>query len=752
MVLLDAHDLLLRTRERDLLRGGITLRSGWRVGLVGPNGSGKSTLLQVLAGRRRADEGRVVRPPGVAVALVDQDAGHASTGDLWALARAELGALLVLERDLERAHARATRDPATGGAYADVLAAFERRGGFDVDQRLRRDLARVGLPVDAWDVAAANASGGERQRARLVGALHAGADVLLLDEPSNHLDLEGRAWLVERLLGYAGAVMVASHDRALLSRACTHVAWIEGGRLVLRRGGYERAASDALGEHRAAARRASERAKRVEALERMAAELARFGHRGAQARKRRAEREQAALGSVPDLATERAASPPRPLARRPTPGPARPGGVTLLDARHLQVPGLLDDAALHLTAGQRLAFVGPSGSGKSSVLALLAGERSSTDPRARLRWRDGTSLLYLDQDQRGLDPERTPRAQLSAWVGEARVSGALAEAGVRFDRWDRPCAELSGGERARVALALLAVREADVLVLDEPTNDLDLPGIEALEAALAASPATIVLATHDETLVRALDAEVVAVEQGALVRYRGGIDGYRRGARRLEPSLVGGAVAATEAPAGPLAETRGADAEAEAEAIDRERALVAAALEDPYRWTERALERWRSRRVAAEEALLQAWARSDRSPAPAARFRTRESGLRVEADREGDALRVRLAGGPALVAQVVGTVAHLRTERNDGVETLPWAWRALCHGAARLALYVLPVTAVQVSSRVALDGGPFERLDGDWWVAQRTTLEAAEGWLSAPGPARSLRPERRRRRPASTRR
>lgn len=727
MVLLEAHDLLLRTRDRDLLRADLTLRSGWRVGLVGANGSGKSTLLRVLAGRAQPSDGRVVRPPGVEVALVEQDLASDATGDLWTLARSELGALLVMERDLERAQRDAEHDPTTGGAYADLLAAFERRGGFDVEAHLRRALARVGIPADAWRRPGAAASGGERQRARLVGALRAGADVLLLDEPSNHLDLEGRAWLVERLLAHPGAAIVASHDRALLTHACTHVAWIDAGRLTLRKGDFTRATHDADTQRRAEARRAAERAKRVGELERMAAELARFGHRGAQARKRRAERERKALDATANPAV---AVPPSSATMRPTAGrSARSGGVTLLDARHLQVPGLLDDAALQLASGQRLALIGPSGSGKSTFLALVAGERASSDPRAHVRWRDGTSLLYLDQVDRGLDPERTPRAHVRAWVGDARASGALAVAGVPHEAWDRPCAALSGGERARVALALLAVRDADVLVLDEPTNDLDLPGIEALEALLTASRATIVLASHDETLVRALQAEVVAIEQGTLVRYRGGLDGYRRGARRLESHVDAGDDGRSEALA-PIANDAADAANEEAEAIDRERALVAAALEDPLRWSERALERWEARRVAAEVALLCAWARRDPDPPPAPRFRTRESGVTVLADREGTALRVHLPDGPAIVAKVVGSVAHLRAERVEGLETLPWAWRALCHGAARLALYLLPVTVVQVSSRVALDGGPFERLDDAWWVARRDALETAEGWSS----------------------
>ncbi len=728
MILLECHDLLLRADDRDLLRADLVLRSGWRVGLVGPNGSGKSTLLRALAGRVPPSEGRVSRPPGVEIDLVEQDVAPGQGVDLWSLARAHLGTIRALEFELERAYRDALHDPDAGVRYAELLAGFERRGGFDADARLMRDLERVGLTPAMCQRPAAEASGGERQRARLVGALVAGADVLLLDEPSNHLDLAGRDWLVERLTAHEGAVLVASHDRALLQRACTHVATIDGGRITLRRGNFDRTTQALADAARSGARRQAERAKRLAELDRMAADLERFGNRAAQVRKRRARRERAAL---------EAAATATPTVPRDHTTPARPrattvarAGVTLLRARHLQIPGILDDGAFDLESGQRVALVGASGSGKSSLLAIVAGTAASTDPRARLEWHDGTSVLYLDQVARGLDPERSARAALSDWVSAAQATGALAEAGLPHAVWDRPGSTLSGGERARVALALLTVREADVLILDEPTNDLDLPGIEALEALLAASPAAIVIASHDEALVRALQAEVVTLESAALVRYRGGIDGYRRRSRRLEPGADGGRGAEGDSTGGvdsADADTRATDPDAD-DAIDRERALVASALEDPLRWSPRALERWNARREAAEVALLDAWERRNPDPAPAPRFRTREAGVAVLADRDGDALRVDLEGGPGVVVRRVGAVAHLRPERVEGLMTLPWAWRALCHGAARFAIYLLPVEAVQVSSPVPLAGGPFERHDGDWWVVRRAALERSEGW------------------------
>ncbi len=746
MVLLSIDDLLLRRGERELLRlPSFDLRAGWRVGLVGANGSGKSTLLVVLAGRLAAAEGRVLRPPGVEVQLVEQ-ATEAIAGDtLWDLARREPVALNALERELEQAQRSAARyaDTAAGMRYAELLSTFERRGGFGLATRLQTGLTRVGLPEASWTRLASDASDGERQRARLVGALAADADVLLLDEPSNHLDLRGRDWLAQQIAAQRGAVLMASHDRSLLERACTHVARIEAGQVRLRRGTFGQVAGAEAAEARSDARREALRTRRVAELERMAAELASFGHRGAQARRRRAERERERLRATPAKAPPRAsAAAPRDddSARR-----EHPQGL-LLRAQYLRLAGILDETSLELHGGQRLALVGPSGSGKSTVLALIAGTLASDDPRARLAWRDGTSLLYLDQTWRGLDPLVSPRTALEAWVSAGRAGAALAVAGLHHAVWDRPSGSLSGGERARAALALLAVREADVLVLDEPTNDLDLPGIEALEAQLCASRATIVLASHDEALVRALRAEVWSVEAAELVRYRGGLDGFRHGARRLEPGLTVAAepAASSEQPDGAGRSDPSCDDRpvARLQALETELAAAEAALEDPTRWSERSHQRWRERRAAAEGALLSAWEAT--APAPAPRYRSREAGVAVLADRDGEGLRVQLEAGPGLWVRRIGTVAHLVADDEPSRSTLPWAWRALCHGAARLALYLLPVEAVQVASDESMGDGPFEPLGSGWWVARRETLERSEGWLR-PRPARRRRRSSRRR-------
>ncbi len=749
-MLVRTETLTLRRGDRELVRGlELELAAGDRLALVGRNGSGKSTLLAALAGATAAvAEGRVRRAPGVWWAHVRQAASDEPAADerLFDVAAAALAPLRALGAEVAAA-ALALGDRPDGAAleaYGALQSAFEARGGYAADRRLAEALDRVGLAAAA-ERPTATASGGERRRARLAGALAAGVDLLLLDEPTNHLDLEARAWLAHRLVAHEGAIAFASHDRALIDAVATHVLVLgEAGPARVRRGGWttylrERAHSEATD-----AKAAKLRTRRVAELEAMAAELRAQGHRTAQVRRRRAEREAAAL---------RAVAPPAPATVGPRialDGAAAPAGGEVARFAHLTWGAVLDDAALTLHAGERLALVGPNGVGKSTLLRLIAGEAASEDPRARTWWRRGARVLHVDQLRRGLADELAPRDALATWVSEPRADGLLALVGLPRSAWVRPAASLSGGERARAAAALLMAREADVLLLDEPTNDLDLATIEALEGALAASAATIVIATHDARTIEALGAEVVTFEAGRLVRWRGGLEGWRRGARRREPGAEGAAIAGA-ASAPPPEPARGATAPTDPAVQDAARTAADVALDDPMRWSERERGRWRARRRGLEEALLADVER--RLPAPRPTFRTRAGGWTVWAERRDDGLAAWLDGGagdPAatLAVRVLEAdgrrVAHLVVARPEDRALADWAREALLVGAARLAFYVFDVDAVQVATDRS-PGGEFAAWAPGWWWWPRAELERTEGWrrTSAAPPTRRRRRRRR---------
>lgn len=749
-MLLAAHALTLRRGSRDLLREfDWTVQAGERWLLVGPNGIGKSTLLAALAGGGAPAaglvvEGRVQRAPGVWLATVAQHEGERTVPDgarLLDLARTACGPLLELGAEVDRRGAAlgATPNATALETYGAWQAAFAARGGYGVESRLAEVLARLGLTPEAALRPATAASGGERRRARLAGALVSGADVLLLDEPTNHLDLATRSWLAQRLTRWPGAVVAASHDRAWIDEVATHVLWWNDGGARALRGGYAAARRTVDEAGRADAKAERLRRRRAAELEAMAAELRAQGHRGAARRRLRAERERAALP----------APAPRPAARAPRLAwTGATAGGELARLTHLARGDLVRDAALTLRGGDRYALVGPSGSGKTTLLRLVAGEIDGDDPRERRWWRAGTSVWHVDQHGRGIPDERTARDALDAWVGSARAEGLLAQVRLPRGTWDRPAATLSGGERARAGLALLLAREADVVLLDEPTNDLDLSMIEALEAALSATSAAVVVATHDARLVENLGAEVLTLEAGELVRWRGGLDGWRRGARRVEADGPAGA-AGTASPAAaepgddagaaggdptPTAHAIGPTGEGEeAAAWERERAAAEAALGEPTRVGERERERWRARRRVAEEALIALWERGREPPRPP--LRTREAGWVVWGEPRGDALEAWLDGGDELararvrfVRSPAGLIGHLVPVTAEDRCLTPSARRALLRGAARLAVYARAVDAVQVAADA--DPGGFEPLTTGWWVLRRATLEREEGWSS----------------------
>ncbi len=769
-MLLFLRSLILRRGGRELLRDlDLEVRAGERWAVIGPNGVGKSTLLAVLGGGRlgATDEGDLRRAPGVWTATVEQGqadpAALPADATLLDLAAMALRPLEELGADLARlaADLGETPDPTELDRYGRSLALFELRGGYRMREALDEALARIGL-ARAGLRPLAEASEGERRRARLAGALASGAELLVLDEPSNHLDILARAWLARRLRAHRGGLVFASHDRALIDAVATHVLRLGPGPVQKLRGGYAEAERQHHEQGRAEDKAERARRKRVAELEAMARELQAHGHRGAQVRRLRAERELRGL-QPPERPAAEGSSTPR---MRFGVADARRGAdrkrhhEPLARFEHLSHGSLLQDVHLSIASGERLAIVGPNGSGKSTMLAMIEGLLPSDDPRSSRWWRQGTSLLRMGQSDRGLPDDVTPREALMAWVGGRQAEDRLAQSGLPPATWDRQAAALSGGERARAGLALLMSREADLLLLDEPTNDLDLPAIEALETALRQTPAALVLVSHDAHLVEAVGAEVLSIEDGRLLRWRAGLQGWRRGQRRLEEGLgtpIGAEATAASASSTDMAQGA-ASAEASADGTSahekepgadeeaywaEEVATAEAAMADPRRWSERDLLRWRQRRKAAEEAIIGHWEHLSAAPPPQPPFRTREEGMVLWAERQGDGLRAWLDGAeqePLASAElrVVGTTAegeggrpalrvgHLVLPRANDRELTPWAFRALVRGAARLAFYLTAVDLVQLAD--PRDPGGFEPLAPGWWLWRRRAMERSEGW------------------------
>ncbi len=761
MDLLTAHHLT-RLQGGEALFAPLDLRlsAGMRLGLVGRNGSGKSTLLELLAGRLVPDEGRIVRAPGARVAYLPQRHGAPRDATVWQVAARALAPWREAEAAVHAEERRMARGEECAQTYDAALAHFEALGGYGAEARLRAHLATMGFDAEMLDRPAAALSEGQRRRLALAGALAGEPDVLLLDEPTNHLDLGMRRWLAEHLAARRGALVLVSHDRALLDGATGSTIFLEAGRWELRRGSYGRARRARERDLMALRRRDRERRREAARLEAMAEELGSFGHRNAQRRRRAALRGARALEPGPERAAGAAAGTPSlGLETRGTRG-------LLLEAHHLRLEGRVAVPPLRLYAGDKVALLGPNGSGKSTVLALLAGATASDDPRGRVRYAPRLRVAGVGQCDRGLVDGEPVVSQLQRVVRAQRARQLLAEAGLGHDRWDEPPERLSGGERMRAGLALLMAREADLLLLDEPSNDLDLAAVEALEEALQRSAAAVVLATHDRRLAESVCQRVWGLEGGRL-RVYGDVAGYIAGrVSRADAESPGGPAAPTPQ-AAPVRSVTSAPSSAAASgarerlrALEDERSALLAAASDPLSMSVRDAARAVERLAQLEEVLVAWW--DARSPSPRPRFTLLERGLRIGADRSGAGLLVLLAPereAPEVMAELlrgrsegqdtplgtaawcelrrIGEVVHGTLHEPAEACLLPWARAALVDGAARHAFQLLGGTVAQLHCRAPLPDVRWRPAGDGWWLYARTDFARDSGWGDAEAEERT---------------
>jgi ATP-binding cassette subfamily F protein 3 len=531
---------------------GVTLelRDASRVALIGRNGAGKSTILRLLMGLEVPDGGAVFRREGVTVAMLEQDPEIPPGMSVLELSERAFSDLDALERRLAELEAEGLDDPEVYGRWEQLHEVFTRRGGYE--RRARRDAVLFALGFRGREgERAAHLSGGEKTRLGLARLLMAQPDVLLLDEPTNHLDMEMRAWLEGYLSRYPGAVVLVSHDRAFLDAASSSTAEIAFG--TLRSLGtipsrYREARAEQ--ERIEAATRANQHKEHAR-LETAAARVKRWAgqseklHRRAKALERRAERYAAEM--LPDAG-------PKAKTVRFT-FPSEPPGEIVLQANHLSKAFggevLFQDVSFTLRQGERVALVGPNGAGKSTLLKLILGDLESDDPRALLRFGARVRVGYYDQELRGVDPEATLVEEVVRLVGDREAHDLLGRFLFPYEAQFKRVGDLSGGERARLALLKLTLGEYNFLVLDEPTNHLDLEMIEALEAALAAFEGTLLVVSHDRRFIAQTTNLVWEVRDGRFTAFEGDWDFYARKRQERSAALDSAAKPEAKVPAQP---------------------------------------------------------------------------------------------------------------------------------------------------------------------------------------------------------
>ncbi len=503
---------------------------GERIALIGRNGSGKSSLLRVISGELPPDGGTVWRAPALRVARLDQEVSAAGAGErtVFDEIAAGLGALGDLIADYHHAAlavAEAPEDAARLTALAALQQRLEREEGWSLEQKVELVISRLGLAADR---PVATLSGGWRRRTLLAKALVTQPDVLLLDEPTNHLDIDAIRWLEEFVAQYAGAVLFVTHDRAFLSALATRIVELDRGRLTSWPGSYE-----TFLQKKAAA--LEDEARDLERLDKKLAQEEAWLRQGVKARRTRNE------GRVRDLMKLRAER----ASRRAQVGDVRMAidaaeatGRLVFEAKHVSKSfadvSVIHDYSQRILRGDRVGLIGPNGSGKSTLLKLLVGELEPDEGTIR----SGTRLeiAYYDQQREQLDPEQTVADTIndgnSTVVINGRprhVIGYLADFLFPRERAQSQVKSLSGGEHNRLLLARLFARPANVLVMDEPTNDLDIETLELLEELVGDFPGTVLLVSHDRVFLDRVVTSTLAFEgAGRVVEYVGGYEDYLR--------------------------------------------------------------------------------------------------------------------------------------------------------------------------------------------------------------------------------
>lgn len=500
---------------RDITAG---VEHGDRIGLVGANGTGKTTLLRLICGLDLPDGGDVALTAGATVGYLEQSGGLVPDETVWQAMRHAFDASLAAMAEQEALQKQLAAEPQNAAALTERIAActavLDAQDAYNMDTQIKKVLAGMGFAAGEWEKRTGVLSGGEQTRLRLARLLLARPDLLILDEPTNHLDITTMQWLEDYLQGYRGAVLAVSHDRYFLDAVCTRIWELRGHTLEQYRGNY----AAYLPLRQAADER---RQKQHDADVAKAAKLQDYVDRNlvrasttkmAQSRRKQLEKLEITAAPLADpyalnFRFEYDIDPYEEVVIIKDLG-VRLGSRTLLEGLTLTV-----------RRGERLVIAGPNGAGKSTLLQVLDGKRRPSAGSVRLG--SGAKAGVFVQQQAA----RPGRVLDAVWdqyprMTELEVRSHLARFGFTGEDVFKACATLSGGERARLRFAELALERPNLLFLDEPTNHLDIYMRESLTAALTGFGGTLLLVTHDRYLMQALGCPILYIEDGKATFYR----------------------------------------------------------------------------------------------------------------------------------------------------------------------------------------------------------------------------------------
>ena len=689
------------------------VQKGQRLALIGNNGTGKTTLLRFMV-ERRAFEGSFRYAPALQISscgILKPD----NQLKVWDVALTALEPIKELELTI-RATEQALQieddnQAATLETYAQLVQRYEAMDAYNAEKKLRNALYDLGFVESDLEKTVNELSRGQQQRLSLVTCLQRQADLYLLDEPSNFLDLDAKAWLIEKLKA-CKSFIIASHDRALIDKTCGYVLELKDTKLKRFRGSYSKYREQRGIQLKSIGHRKSQAQKEYDTLVIGMRKLKTGSRQHFLLRKRLEKLETEIYGLQQDLSPD--ASLPIGEVRQQR----RKGALLRADKLSYAINDLtlFKDVKFQLNKGDKLTFVGKNGIGKSTLFDVLAGKLESNDVEAKLSFHIDSRLGYFDQEHRGLVADLTLLEQFEEHVSKERAEMLLSLVGLA-ERWDDTRDMLSLGEKARAGLALIMASEANVLILDEPSEGLDIGMVEKLEGALVDSEAAIIFSSHDEQLVNAVATRTASFEEAEFVEYRGGLTGYYKKQYRLEKdsdvSVDFSDADASEASSSQLV-TRKTISDRrdtlELELINIEKKFL-----DPFALAEREYDRLKERQQDIIGELMDYY--DALLPEALPTFEKRFSTTSIVGDavsvgryhftdsnKHHFKVLIQESIGHVVVAQPLGEVA--------GLELLK-----------EIAFERLGAKALQVQSKKDLVGIGFKDAGSDWWLAQRGDFE-----------------------------
>lgn len=528
MALVSLQEVRIAFGGLDLL-DGVTLQieRGERVCLVGRNGAGKSTLMKIVGGGLTPDSGEVIRARGGRVASLEQEVPRDLSGTVFDVVSEGLGGIVDLLCEYRSlGHSLGSgNDPGIIADLERVQHLIESSGGWQIQQRVETALSRLGLDPDA---VAAGLSGGYKRRVLLARALVNEPDLLLLDEPTNHLDIESIRWLEEFLFEFRGAILFITHDRRFLDTLATRIIELDRGRVTDWPGDYKTYLTRRQAELDAEASHNSLFDKKL-------AQEEAWIRQGIKARRTRNE---GRVRALKELRRQRSARREQTGSAEMRLNEAERSGRLVLEAKGIghsyEGNPLIRDFSTVIMRGDKIGIIGPNGSGKTTLLNILLGSIRPLSGSVRMGTR--LQVAYFDQHRAQLDDEKSVRDNVGDGYDNVTVNGRkrhiigyLEDFLFLPERSQSPVKVLSGGERNRALLAKLFTRPSNVLVLDEPTNDLDADTLELLEEMLMEYQGTVLLVSHDREFLNNIVTSTIVFEgEGRLAEYVGGYDDWLR--------------------------------------------------------------------------------------------------------------------------------------------------------------------------------------------------------------------------------